>query len=114
MAPNAHVWQDEVAVVGKPVTGCTGFLDSAFVLGKSKQLPFWQHIPQYASEAPQYPHWLQHIQLAQGLLSPHVAVSDAQLELGIVEEVIVLVVVTAVAPVFVEVDVMGKVILLCW
>ena len=113
VAPNGHVWQEEVAIVGKPVAGCTGFLDGAFVLGRSRQLPFWQQVPQYASEVPQYPHWLQHIPSAQGLLIPHVAVADTQLEFGIVEEVIVLVVVT-VAPVFIEVDVTVQVVLVCW
>lgn len=63
VAPDGHVWQDEVAVVGKPVSDCTGFLDGtavvgklvagctgfpdgAFVFGRSRQLPFWQHAPQ--------------------------------------------------------------------
>jgi hypothetical protein len=49
---------------------------------------------------------------AQGLLRPHVAVWDAQFELGKVEEAIVLVVVVVadVAPVFGKVDVVVVVV----
>ena len=49
---------------------------------------------------------------AQGLLRPHVAVWDAQFELGKVEEesVLVVVVVADVAPVFGKVDVVVVVV----
>ncbi len=35
VAPNGHAWQGEVAIVGTSVAGCTGFLDGAFVGGRS-------------------------------------------------------------------------------